>query len=119
MVQAATHVGVGLQVKDPVAARDRALEHLRVEHVALDEPHPGALECFRDELPPAGAEVVDDHDLHAVGIEPVDEVAADESGAARDAGAPHGAGSFRPAGRVALAGRTGIYSVKPAAAASP
>ena len=48
------------------------------------------LEQLGDELAPAGAEVVDDDDLDAVGAQPVGERAADEPGAAGDAarGAP-------------------------------
>ena len=83
------HVGVGLQVEDPVAALERVLEQRLVEHVALDEPRARPLEQLGDELAAAGAEVVDDHDLDALCAQPVRQRAADEPGAAGDAGAPH------------------------------
>ena len=74
-----------------------------------------------EELAPAGAEVIDDHDLDACGAQPVGEVAADESRAAGDArpshtgDCPHRRYGIRHATWAGLI----VYRVKPAAAASP
>ena len=37
MLQPVAHVGVGLQVEDPVATLERALQQATVEHIALDQ----------------------------------------------------------------------------------
>jgi hypothetical protein len=89
MLQAVAHVGVGLQVKDPVAALDRIVEHGRIEHVAVDEPDSWPPQCLGDKLRPPGAEVVHDHDLDAFSAQPVSQIAADEPGATGDAGTLH------------------------------
>ncbi len=92
MLEAVAHVGVGLQVKDPVAALEGVLEQLRGRaRRPRRRRTPGRLERVCEELPPAGAEVVDDHDLDALCDQAVGEVAADEPGAAGDAGTPHAA----------------------------
>ena len=120
MLQAVAHVGVGLQVKDPVAALDRIVEHGRIEHVALDEPDSRPFQYVGHELASSGAEVIDDHDLDAFYAQPVSQVAADEPGATRDAGAPHGAPARVPTKGPSPGEAVRIgYSVKPAATASP
>ena len=64
---------------------------------------PGRSQQLGDELAAAGAEVVDDHDLDAVGAQAVGERAADEAGSAGDAGASHRVYSVKPAAtRVAV-----------------
>ena len=74
MLQPMAHVGVGLQVKHPVAACERPLEQPLVEHVALVEGHAGVGHQSLDELAAAGAEVVDDHNLNAVRAQTVSQV---------------------------------------------
>ena len=97
MVEAVAHVGVGREVEDRVAARERASETLAVEHVALDEldARPGARRG--DELALPVREVVVDDDLDAVGDQPIGERAADEPGSAGDERLPHAAQSWKPA----------------------
>ena len=89
VLEAVADVGVGLQVEDDVAARDRVA---RARRGRARRPRRAsrrrALERL-DELAPAGAEVVVDDDLDAVGEQPVGEVAADEAGAAGDERALH------------------------------
>jgi hypothetical protein len=115
------HIGVGLQVKDPVAAVKRIVEHGRIEHVALDEPDSRSFQYPGHELTSSDAEVIDDHDLDVCCAQTVSQVAADEPGATCDAGTPHGADPRGPRRRDQVpeeAVRIG-YSVKPAATASP
>ncbi len=68
------------------ARSDRVVEDVALEQVGA------ALERSGDELAAAGAEVVEDRDLDAVGEETVRQGAADEPGTAGDEGALHCAG---------------------------
>ena len=77
-------------MKDPVAAAERLFEQGLVQHIGLHQARAGALEQVRDELAPAGPEVIDDHDLDTVGSQPIGERAADKPGAARDEDPLHG-----------------------------
>ena len=47
VLEAVAHVGVGLEVKDPVAAAERAFEQRLVEDVALDELDAGVAQQVR------------------------------------------------------------------------
>ena len=105
MVEPVTDVGVGLEVEHRVAAAHRLFECLGVQHVALDERRVRALQQVGQELAPAGAEIVEDHDLDAVGGEPVGERAADEPGPAGNERSFHGDQSVKPA---AIASRRNI-----------
>jgi hypothetical protein len=81
-------------VEDDVGPRrgEDAAHPLRVADVGLLEARP-ARERRGEVLALAGGEVVDDHDLVAAVEELVDEVRADEAGAAGDQGT-HGGGCY-------------------------
>jgi hypothetical protein len=89
VIEATTHVGVGLQVEDPVATRESLLEEVLVEHVAFDEGCVGAGQHSFDEGPMPRPEVVHDHDFHALVSEAICEVATNEARATSDAGSVH------------------------------
>src|SRR6185295_7842003 len=61
-------------------------ERFTVEDVALDETEARVRERVRQKLAPPGGEVVVRHDVVAAGEQPIDEVAADETGASGDQG---------------------------------
>src|ERR1700689_2557966 len=103
MIQAVAHVGIGLEVEDPVTPRDRAVQQGCIEHIPLHERHAVAAQRTCEELAPTGAEVIDDDHLDALGAQAIGEIAPDEAGAAGDANPLHNS----------------HYSVKPAAIASP
>jgi hypothetical protein len=89
MLEPVTHVGIRLQVEDPVASLEGLHEQCLVEHVALDELRTIRFEEIGEELAPSAAEVVDDDDLEPVGDQAIGESAADEPGAAGDAHTLH------------------------------
>src|SRR5690606_30885576 len=66
-------------VEDDLAPGDRPGDGVGVGDVALDD-----LDAGREVVQPAGGEVVEHHDVVAPGQEGVDEVRADEAGAAGD-----------------------------------
>ena len=89
MLEPVTYVRVGLEVKHPVTALKRGLERRAVEHVALDQRRTGSTQRLREELAASGAEVINDHHLHALCEQAVGEVAADEAATTGDAYALH------------------------------
>jgi hypothetical protein len=89
VIEAEAHVGVRLQVKDPVAAGHRRFQHGDVQHIAFDQPHPVARQRVGEELAPPGAKVIDDRHLDLPCAEHVGEMTADEPGAPGDAHALH------------------------------
>ena len=85
MLRAEPDVGVGGQVEDEVAAGHGAGQGVRVEHVAAHtRVKPGSRCGLLQETLLTGREVVVGDDLVAQPQQPIDEVAADEAGAAGD-----------------------------------
>ena len=70
-------------MEDAGRAGEGLHEEVEVGDAPLDERHPGVIEEVLDVHPPAGGEVVDDHDV-VVLCERVCKVRADEAGPAGD-----------------------------------
>lgn len=87
MVKPMAHVGIGLEVKDPVAARDSVAHQRGIEHIALQQANARPLQHTSDEVAPAAAKVIDQRQLCASLTQSVSKRAADEAGTSRDAGA--------------------------------
>src|SRR5205823_14043769 len=97
-------VGVGGQVEAEVVPGHGAGQARQVEQVALDQPVAGPA-ALRQEGALAGREVVVDGHLVAVGQQAVDQVAADEAGAAGDEGTHQATSASAWAGLRATASR--------------
>ena len=106
MLQAVTHVGVGRQVDDRVAAPHCVSQSVKIEDIALDQCRT-AVEGAVEKLTPARAQVVVDDDLAAALQQGIDEVRADE---ARTPGDQH-AGQRHRAKPAAAASRWNILTV--------
>jgi hypothetical protein len=84
MFQAETHIRVRGEMDDAYAALHRRRQRRLVENVAAHEPETGMSRRAREKFLPARRKIVVGHHRHAIGQQPVDEMASDETGRARD-----------------------------------
>ncbi len=88
-LQAMAHVGVGLEMKHPVAPLEGTREPASVEHIRLVHGDLGIGQQVSHELPTSRPEIVDDNHLDPVSSQALSEMGADEAGSAGNAGAAH------------------------------
>ncbi len=99
MLGAEADIGVGREMQDEIRATHGGGHRREIGRVAFDQRKAGMSDRARQEVPPAGREIVVDHDLGAARQEVIGRRTADETGPAGDEHAVRDHAVFLPVTR--------------------